>query len=211
MALRDSRLQKLGLIRPKCPIGDGQFTGSDDEDADSSVSDDADVLSRELEVMLGELKADAGSSCPGGGIEQATRFRGLLMAMDLRWKDRVQDQQTPARAMTNNVDKLIDSLNIRSEFLVQQATSGVDSNLASNWPQCDIPPGQLTAVDFLPPNEDKAAISESKEEKGRTVFKHKIKMTEEAQEDGSVSKSYSISAKARISVTDIFPKDQKPV
>ncbi|CAG0917725.1 unnamed protein product [Notodromas monacha] len=65
-------------------------------------------------------------------------------------------------------------------FLVQQATSGVDSNLASNWPQCDIPPGQLTAVDFLPPNEDKAAIAESKEEKGRTVFKHKIKMTEEA-------------------------------
>ncbi|CAG0918953.1 unnamed protein product [Notodromas monacha] len=54
------------------------------------------------------------------------------MATDLRWKDRVQVHQTPARAMTNNVDKLIDSsLNIGSEFLLQHATKwrGLESGL----------------------------------------------------------------------------------
>jgi hypothetical protein len=41
----------------------------DDEEADSSISDDGDVLQRDVEVMLGEMKSnDASKLCSGTGV-----------------------------------------------------------------------------------------------------------------------------------------------
>jgi hypothetical protein len=95
MAFRESRLQKLGLSKPSCPLdgfpeGPSGVPVSEDEDQDSSVSDDVDVLGRDVELMLGELKSmEASMGCPCGGVSfdsLSTRVQDAVLEIYIHFR-----------------------------------------------------------------------------------------------------------------------------
>jgi hypothetical protein len=101
------------------------------------------------------------------------------MAMDLRWKDRVEDEKQPARLSAKTVDRMIESVGHRSRFMLRKAAGLRHTDDLNEWRMCPRhgeAEREPIALDYIPEPANIAGEAHAYEEKGKTVFRHKIQV-----------------------------------
>ncbi|CAG0921216.1 unnamed protein product [Notodromas monacha] len=130
--LRRLHLERLGLADP-CDRDDAV----DDDATDSSKSNDDEFAESEMAIIQARVRSelertcegDPGTNIYGAVIESIARFRGLLMALDLRWADMLD-----RRGYTDkiNVDAMVRGFGIRASHLLDNVNAMRQSRRAGN-------------------------------------------------------------------------------
>jgi hypothetical protein len=123
--LRRLHLERLGLADP-CDRDDA----IDDDATDSSKSNDDEFAEREMAIMQAKIRAAIEAACEGIGgadanpygkiVESITRFRGLLMALDLRWADMLERRGYSEKI---NIDAMVQGFGMRASYLLDNVNA----------------------------------------------------------------------------------------